>query len=374
MSQDKSTANGNEVHVGRNKITHDIMEKMGICPYFGTNEILDEALIQKEQYGGKRIPSNTVLLSTAANVYYGKFLKEKGVISDMPFEYYQNFYNEFLASPKEEFIEEHRIHLALKHLVMLRTAFMDERKAMEARVRNKGKVLDLYYPIDKSASIKKLEKLRKKNEPLLEDLKPGEYSWENVIGDATALMGFVQRTMIENDLQKIVEKYPIWQKFGKFIPGFGIGTCAMLIAKLDDPRRFEFSDRVRAFAGVAPKDGKPMRRTRGESCSYNPRLKDLLLKVFPDSFMKASARCPDEPYSQFFQSCRIKQAGKAEKAIAEEIVVDFAKKGVEITEVQNLGYEEREGKKVFKGFLLTKKEWGKNPPFKSRACNATGNA
>ncbi len=367
---------GNEISSGKNAVTRGIKEKMGICPYFGTMEILDDVLIQKEQYGGRHIPENTLKLSSYANFLFGKFLKAKNAIADMPASYYRDLLEEFLNSPKEEMQERHKLHLALKRTVMLRTAFMDERFAMEARIRNVGLELEMIYPLQNSKRLKSLEKLRKKNEPLLEDLKPGEFTWDNLITHATAPMGFVQRTILEKELEFLVSKYPIWEKFGAHIPGFGFGTCAFLIAKIDFPERFPDSGKIGAFAGISPRDGKPMKMTRGQSCGYNPGLKNLLAFVFPNSFMKVSAKAPDEPYSVFFQDCRKKQAEKAEKTTPQEIVDYWAKRGIEITDVENLGYKEpkgrdaeefagmtdeeideiiAKGKKVFRGFRLTKK-------------------
>lgn len=338
---------------GKNAVIEAIHAKMGICPYYGTKEILDDVLIQKESWGGKDLPENKTKLCAAANVEYMKYAESVGVMKDLPSPYYAQLFNSFIVSEKPELTEKQMRIEVLKCLVALRIAFMDERMAMEARIRGRGKNLDLVHPIEQAFKIKLLEKFRTENEPLLKEVQEEqEFSWQNLIGYGVAQMGYVQKTLIEAEIAKVIEKFPIWQYFGNFIPGFGTWTCAYLIAKLQDPTRFSDSGKVRAFAGIAPKGGQPMRHKRGEQSNYDDGMKEILCKLFPESFMKVAGKFPNEPYAKFLQECRQKQAYKAENATDAYIKQYFQNKGENVIDIINLGYEDRDGRKVFLGFKV----------------------
>ncbi len=342
-----------QVTAGKNAVIEAIHAKMGICPYYGTKEILDEVLIQKESWGGKDLPENKVKLSAAANSEYMNFAEKAGVEKNMTPSYYSELLDAFIASEKPELTQKQILIEVLKCLVALRIAFMDERIAMEARIRGRGKNLDLVHPISKAFKLKALEKFRKENEPLLKEVQEEQdFSWQNLIGYGVAQMGYVQKTLIEKEIEQVVAKFPIWQYFGNFIPGFGTWTCAFFIAKLQDPTRFPKSGHVRAFAGIAPKGGQPMRHKRGEQSSYDDGMKEILCKIFPESFMKIAGKFPDEPYALFLQECRQKQAYKAENATDAYIKQYFQNKGENVIDIVNLGYEDRDGRKVFLGFKV----------------------
>ncbi len=283
-----------------------------------------------------------------------KYAEKVGVQKDQLAVYYETLFRDFLAAEKTELTERERRIQTLKGLVALRIAFLDERLAMEARIRNRGKDLDVLYPISEAFRVKALEKFRKENEPLLKEVQEeADFSWQNLIGYGVAQMGYVQKTIIEKEIEKYVAQFPIWGLFGKHIPGFGAWTCAFFIAKLQDPTRFPDSGKVRAFAGIAPKGGAPMRRKRGEKLTYDPGMKEVLCKIFPESFMKISGKSPDEPYAQFFQRCRAKQARKAEQTTVAELAHQY---GVPAENITSLGFKEDEakGRTVFQGFKVKK--------------------
>ncbi|HSE56953.1 MAG TPA: transposase [Candidatus Paceibacterota bacterium] len=338
---------------GNNAIIEAIHAKMGICPYYGTKEILDDILIQKESWGGKDVPENKTKLSAAANVEYMKFAERVGVEKDKPYSSYQELFTQFLVAEKPKLTEKERHIQTLKKLVTLRSAFLDKRLEMEARIKDLAKGLDTLYPIDQAFRAKALEKFRKENEPLLKEVQEEkDFSWQNLIGYSTAQMGYVQKTILEKEIEHLVVQFPIWEFFGKCISGFGTWTCAFFIAKLQDPTRFSDSGKVRAFCGMAPKGDQPMRRKRGEKVTYDPDMKEMLCYIFPESFMKTCGKFPDEPYVVFFRHCRDKQARKAEQTTVEVLA---KKHGVPIERITNLGYKEEEGgRKVFKGFKVKK--------------------
>ena len=353
MSQTTDKNNTTELFVvaGKNAIVDEIKSSMGRCPYYGTTEILDDVLFQKESWGGKRVPENTTRLSASANVEYVNWAKAQGVESGKSTGYYQELFTAFLASPKPEITEKQRRILALKALVAMRIAFLDERLAMEKRISNRGKDLDIYYPIVRANRVKVLENFRAENEPLLEEVQDG-LSWQNLIGYATAQMGYTQKSVIEIEIKKMIEGFKVWELFGNHIPGFGAWTCAYFVAKLQDPKRFSDSGKVRAFAGMAPKEGKPMKAKRGEQMNYDPGMKEMLCKIFPESFIKVAGKFPDEPYARFLQECRAKQAKKALETTCEQLALKY---NVPLENVTRLGFEEREdGNKVFAGFKIKK--------------------
>lgn len=344
-----------------------IKEKMGICPYYGTPEILVEALIQKESWGGKRTPENVVKLSPSANFAYTNWATRQNVEVDQQFQYYLELFEKFLEAPKEKYTERNVLQLALQHLVSLRIAFLDAKKSMGLRIGLKGKELDNYFPIDAVAKVKLLENFRKENEPLLDEVQSDGLSWQNLIGYATAGMGYVQKTVIESQIEALVENYPVWRDFGKHIPGFGAYTCGFLIACIGDPKRFADSGKLRGYAGVAVKDGQTQRQKRGESGGYSPKMKAMLMKVFPESFRKIAGKFPNEPYAIFLAECFEKERQKAINATDAYIIETFAKKGEKVLDIVNLGFEERETKEgsgifkpVFLGFKVkTDKSAGK---------------
>lgn len=349
----ESTVASQQIIAGKNAVIETIHTKMDICPYYGTKEILDDVLIQKESWGGKNIPENKTKLSSAANVEYMRFAETMRVQKNMTPSYYQELYDLFLSSPKPKLTEKQRRIEALKGLVAVRIAFMDERLAMEARIRNRGKNLDIVYPMSTAFKTKSLEKFRKENEPLLKEVQEEQdFSWQNLIGYSVAQMGYVQKTIIEKEIESFVAQFPIWQYFGSLIPGFGTWTCAYFIAKLQDPTRFSDSGRVRAFAGIAPKGGQPMRHKKGEQSNYDDGMKEILCKLFPESFMKVAGKFPDEPYALYLQECRQKEAHKAEHATDDYIKQYFKNKGEIVLDIVNLGYEDRNGKNVFLGFKV----------------------
>ena len=338
---------------GKNAIIKALQEKMGTCPYYGTTEILDEVLIQKPSWGGKDAPENKTKLSAVGNVAYMQFAASQNVQSNQSLSYYAELYEAFLKSEKPVLTEANRYIQILKILVNLRNAYLDERQKMVARIRNRGKDLDLIYPIADANRVKPIEKFRKEKEPLLIELKEDEeYSWQNLIAFGAAPMGYVQKAIIEKEIQSLVEQHPIWKMFGAHIQGFGTMTCALFIAKLQDPKRFADSGKIRAFAGMAPIDGKTMRRVRGQKSAYDSHLKETLCEIFPDSFMKTSSRKPDEPYAQFFQACRAKQRQKAINTTPAQLAEQYK---VPIENITPLGFgTTEEDKDVFKGFKVKK--------------------
>ena len=345
---------------GHNAIIQNIKSKMGICPYYKTNEILIETLYQKKSWGGKDMPENTVKMSSAAEVDYRKFAEANGVLGDQSPEYYKELFQKFLNTPKPKLTEKERFSQALKSLVTLRHAFMDERIAMESRLRNVGKTLDGAYPIEGAKKIKIIEKFRAENTPLIEDIKEEKLSWDNMIAYSTAQMGYFQKSVIEGEIEKLIAELPIWKYYAKHIPGLGAGTVAFIISRLVDPKRFAYSDRVRAFCGMAPKGGETMKLVRGQKIKYDPGMKELLCRIFPDSFMKVSVRFPDEPYSKFFNDCRIKQLKKAESTTIAELAKKFE---VSVENIIPLGYgklKDKQGNEIeggedrFLGFKVKK--------------------
>lgn len=347
----------------------NIKERMGICPYYGTYEVLDEVLIQKESWGGKRVPENLVKLSPSANFAYTNWATRNGVEVKQPHNYYLELFEKFLEAPKEKYTEKKVLQLALQHLVSLRIAFLDAKKSMGLRIGIKGKELDNYFPIDAVEKVKLLEKFRMENEPLLDEVQSDGLSWQNLIGYATAGMGYVQKTVIESQIEALVENYPVWRDFGKHIQGFGAYTCGFLIACIGDPRRFADSGKLRGYAGVAIKDGQPQRQKRGESGGYSPKMKAMLMKVFPESFRKIAGKFPNEPYAIFLAECFEKEKAKAINASDDYIRKTFAERGETVLDIVNLGFEERETekgsgifRKVFLGYKVkTDKSAGKEP-------------
>ncbi len=338
-----------------------IKGKMGTCPYYGTYEVLIDALIQKESWGGKRVPENVVKISPSANFAFTNWATRQGVEVKKPHQYYLELFEQFLEAPKEKYTEKKVLQLALQNLVSLRIAFLDAKKSMGLRIGMKGKELDNYFPIDAVEKVKLLEKFRMENEPLLDEVQSG-LSWQNLIGYATAGMGYVQKTVIESQIEALVENYPVWRDFGKYIQGFGAYTCGFLIACIGDPKRFADSGKLRGYAGVAIKDGQTQRQKSGESGGYSPKMKAMLMKVFPESFRKIAGKFPNEPYAIFLAECFEKEKAKAINASENYIRETFAQRGEKVVDIINLGYEMREDKQVFLGFKVkTDKSAGKAP-------------
>ncbi len=343
----------------------NIKGKMGICPYYKTFEVLDDVLVQKESWGGKRTDDSVVKLSPSANFAYVNWAIMQKVESNQPREYYLELFERFLEAPKEKYTSQKVLLLALQNLVSLRIAFLDAKKAMNLRIGQKGKELDIYFPIEASVKLKMLEKIRNENEPLLDDIQDG-LSWQNLIAYATAGMGYVQKTIIETQIEAIVEHYAVWRDFGKHIKGFGAWTCGFLIACIGDPRRFADSGKLRGYAGVALKNGQTQRQKRGESGGFSPKMKAMLMKVFPESFRKITGKFPDEPYAIFMRECFATEKAKAENATDTYIRNYFSEKGETVLDIVNLGYEDRtdedsnEVRRIFLGFKVkTDKSAGK---------------
>jgi hypothetical protein len=78
---------------------------------------------------------------------------------------------------------------------------------------------------------------------------------------------------------------PLWVEHFSKVAGFGPLLMANLYSFLGDCEQADTPSQVWRYAGLAVIDGKAERRTRGEQCHFNPKLKTLCWKI-GDCFIK----------------------------------------------------------------------------------------
>jgi hypothetical protein len=102
-------------------------------------------------------------------------------------------------------------------------------------------------------------------------------------GIASQLKGIEKDTA--KQIAKMVKKEPVYAYLGN-IKGCGPTIAAALISEIGDPGRFKTISKLWAYAGLAVKDGKSQRRTRGETANWNQNLRKLAIGVLVPQFIK----------------------------------------------------------------------------------------
>lgn len=100
---------------------------------------------------------------------------------------------------------------------------------------------------------------------------------------------------VENEAVKQIKKtlktYPIWTEYLEHVKGVGPALAGGLIGIIDNIgiENFRHASNLRSYSGVFPKDGRAVRRLKGEAMHYNPELKTLLLGILADSLIKSKS-------------------------------------------------------------------------------------
>lgn len=106
---------------------------------------------------------------------------------------------------------------------------------------------------------------------------------------------FAVEQVLEKELKKEVQKYPLWEVFLSHVKGCGPDMTAVIISEIDI-HKAEAVSNIWSFAGLAP--GKDKKK-KGEKCPFNQFLKAKLEGVLGSCFLKA-----DSPYRAFYDNYR----------------------------------------------------------------------
>lgn len=88
------------------------------------------------------------------------------------------------------------------------------------------------------------------------------------------------------EVSRLVDQFPIYHEFLKDVRGVGPTLSGVLISEINIERCTTVS-KLWAWCGLAVKDGKAIKKKRGEKLSYNPWLKSKVTKVLGDCLLKA---------------------------------------------------------------------------------------
>lgn len=123
-------------------------------------------------------------------------------------------------------------------------------------------------------------------------------STSTVLDDSIKGLKDIEKKMLK-ECEKELSTYDIWSKWLTHIRGIGPGTASGLIGIIDNIgiENFDYPSRLRKYFGLAPKNGKAMRRTKGETLGYNPTAKTLAMGLIADSFIKSKSE-----YKRFYDN------------------------------------------------------------------------
>lgn len=341
----------NYLDIKAEEIRKKIEEQMKICPRCGTKQPLNEIWIQKKSWKGKHGIENLKSLCPSCDedyriyVQYNERFESLKTLDD-----FRVIFEEFLLSPKLEMTAIERSRQVLKELAGLRVEIAIEAQKFSGRFASRSKRMDGVYPIGQSVFAPQI----------IEEFgeKAKSVGWNKFLLSQVAEVKAV-KSGLEKEIAKQVALYPIWNMYAKYIPGIGEWLTGYLIASIGDPKKFPDTGHLWGNAGLrVTEEGFAQSRTRDTKLNYNPTLKTVVCYILPQSLQWQKSRFPDSPYSQLFESVRLKEQ---EKAVNAHPAKCYAK-GCKETEIVNLGFKEDPEKgRVFQGFcckktLGTKKE------------------
>jgi len=83
---------------------------------------------------------------------------------------------------------------------------------------------------------------------------------------------------LRRSMEKILEESLIWQQWLKYVKGIGSTLASKILSKVDFDKAKSPSS-LWSFFGLAVKDGKAIRRRRGEKTRYPPEMKKLYYNI-----------------------------------------------------------------------------------------------
>lgn len=333
------------------EIREKMERQMQICPKCKTKQPLNEVWIQKKKWKGKYSPENLRKLCPSCDEDYRIFAEHGGRFESLKtLDDFREVFEEYLISPRLELSAVERSRQVLKEFAGLRVQIAIEAQKFSGRFNSRSKRMDEIYPISQSVFAAYI----------IDEFgeKAGSVGWHKFLMSQVAEVKAV-KSGLEKEIAKQVGYYPIWNMYAKYIPGIGQWLTGYLIAAIGDPKRFPDTGHLWGNAGLrVTEEGLAQSRTRDTKLNYDPLLKTVVVYILPQSLQWKKSQFPESPYSQLFESIRIKEQEKAINAHPAECNI----KGCKETEIVNLGFKNDPGKEmVFQGFcckktLGTKKE------------------
>ncbi len=96
----------------------------------------------------------------------------------------------------------------------------------------------------------------------------------------------VSKNLLLKKMKKKLKKYKIWTEFLSKIDGIGPALAAGIISEIKDISKFDNVSNLNAYAGLHLKDGRAVRRKKGEVYPVNSALKSLFLELIPSQFIR----------------------------------------------------------------------------------------
>lgn len=90
---------------------------------------------------------------------------------------------------------------------------------------------------------------------------------------------------IKTKILKELKNYPIWTEWLVNVKGVGPVLAGGLLTYIEDVNRFATISKLWTYAGLGLRDGKVVKKAKGEKINYNPRFKVLMWKC-GESFVK----------------------------------------------------------------------------------------
>lgn len=165
--------------------------------------------------------------------------------------------------------------------------------------------------------------IRKSRAEVLDELfieaPPKFPNWKDFFKDKLKIFSETE-TLLQKKIMEELDGHPIWENFLSQIKGVGPVIASSLIGEIGDINKFEKTSNLWAFAGKAVKDGKAIRRKRGEKSNFN-RYLSLCLWKFGSSILKVGTKV-GSPYLDLY-----KKRKRYEKKMHDETCRTIQEKG-----------------------------------------------
>ena len=135
----------------------------------------------------------------------------------------------------------------------------------------------------------------------------------------------------ENAMEKMVSKetkdLPIVKKWLRRVRGIGPRLSGLLIANIYDIERFASPGKLYAYCGLHVKDGRAVKRAKGEKANWNSFLKTKLVGVLAGCILKANGE-----YRSFYDDYKVRVENRESCPLTKE---QHAKKDSKVTWLPN---------------------------------------
>ena len=177
------------------------------------------------------------------------------------------------------------------------------------RVRSliRRKLLDIGYTREEKKEEERESQKEYKDEKLLELLKKANEEGKLTDSDRDFLENAFELGNSESSVEKsyemklkpLIEEEPIWNEWLKYVNGISTRNTSRLLKYFGYCERFESVSKLWAYSGLSVKDGKSMKRKKGEKLSYNIRIKSGVVGVVAKNLILANGKYKTQEYDTY---------------------------------------------------------------------------